>query len=134
MVVEDFVLIQENVRLVLERVCHCSVVATAEDSEAALSAMATYGPDIVTLDVSLPGMNGFELARMLNETYPATNLIFISAYSDRTYIESAFDLGAKAYLLKGAIAAELPAAIREVTAGRRYLSPVLRLKVAISID
>jgi two-component system response regulator DesR len=131
-IVEDFVLIQESIRLVLER--ECDVVAAAEDGETALAAVAELKPDIVTLDVSLPGFSGFALAQKFGETVPATKVVFISAHTDRTYIERAFEVGAKGYVLKGAIQTELTAAIRQVIAGGRYLSPLLRAKLNLNLD
>ncbi|HEX3879076.1 MAG TPA: response regulator transcription factor [Bryobacteraceae bacterium] len=130
-VVEDYILIQENIRLVLER--DCDVVATAEDSEAALAAVAEFNPDVVTVDVSLPGSSGFVLAKRLGEMWPAIHIIFVTAHDDKTYIESAFELGAKGYLLKSGLNSELPVAVREVTAGRRYLSPRVRSKVQLNL-
>jgi two-component system response regulator DesR len=132
MIVEDFVLIQESIRVVLEG--ECDVLATAEDGETALAAVAELRPDIVTLDVSLPGFSGFALAEKFSETAPATKVVFITAHTDRTYIERAFEVGAKGYVLKGAIQTELTAAIRQVSAGGRYLSPLLRARVNLNLN
>lgn len=130
MIVEDFVLIQENIRLVLAR--ECDVVGTAEDGEAALAAAAGLAPDIITIDLSLPGMSGFALAENLKQELPATKLLFVTAHGEKAYIQRAFEIGAKGYLLKDAIHTELLGAIREISAGRRYLSRRLRGTVKLN--
>jgi len=108
--------------MVLQR--DCDVVATAEDGKAALAAVAALQPDIVTLDVSLPDGSGFAVAEQLKET--PVHVIFITAYPDRAYADRAFDLGAKAYLLKTSLHTELPAAIRAVMNGACYRSPLIK--------
>lgn len=132
LIVEDYVLIQETIRLVLQR--DCDVVATAEDAESALAAATELRPDFVTLDVSLPGFSGFALAEKLIQTLSATRVVFVTAHSDRMYVERAFEVGAKGYVLKGSMQTELPAAIREVTAGGRYLSPLLRARFKLNLN
>jgi DNA-binding NarL/FixJ family response regulator len=122
-IAEDFVLIQENIRTVIQPLCE--VVAAVEDGEAALEAVARHAPDILLLDVSLPGMNGFAVAEKLNSVNSAVNVIFVSAYGDRGYAKRAFEIGAKGYILKGTMLTELPAAIREVARGGAYQSPLV---------
>lgn len=124
MIVEDYVLIQESIRLVLER--DCDVVATAEDAESALAMATELRPDLVTIDVSLPDFNGFTVMEKMLSANPGVNVIFVTAHSEQNYIERAFAAGAKGYVLKGSIQTELPAAIREVMAGRRFVSPLAR--------
>ncbi len=116
-------LIQENIKRVIEP--HCEVVAAVEDGEAALEAVAAHAPDILLVDVSLPGMNGFAVAEKLNKTNPAVKVIFITAHRDRQYAERAFEIGAKGYVLKGKMWTELPAAIHEVAGGGCYRSPLV---------
>lgn len=103
----------------------CDVVAAVEDGEAALDAVATHAPDILLVDVSLPRLNGFEVAEKLNDAKSPVKVIFVSAYTDPLYVERALQIGAKAYILKGSMRTELPAAIREVMNGGRYRSPLI---------
>lgn len=116
-------LIQENIRTVIQS--HCDIVATVEDGETALEAVAMHAPDILLLDVSLPGMSGFAVAEKLTGEKSAVHVIFVSAHGDRDFVERAFEIGAKGYILKGTMWTELPAAIREVTDGGAYRSPLL---------
>lgn len=121
-IAEDFVLIQEHMRQVL--LPDCDVVATAEDGDAALQAVAVHTPDILVMDISLPGLSGFAVAEKLNREHPNVAVIFVTAHSGRDYVERAFEIGVKGYVLKRAMRTELPAAIRDVMAGLRYRSPL----------
>jgi DNA-binding NarL/FixJ family response regulator len=120
---EDHLLIREAIRLELGR--EVEVVATVQDGAAALEAVAQYQPDVLLLDVSLPKVNGITVARRAKQSWPDLKILFVTAQSDRTYVEEAFRSGASGYLLKGAIGSELREAVREVLAGRPYRSAVL---------
>lgn len=126
-IVEDFVLLQETIRLLLER--ECEVVGVAEDGETAIEMAADLAPDTVTIDVSLPGMSGFALAEKLTAMSPTPQMIFVTNYGDKEYIQRAFELGAQAYVLKSAIDGELIQAIHAIQAGKRFLSARLRGKM-----
>ena len=123
-VAEDYVLIQENIRRAIQ--AECDIVAAVEDGEAALEAVESHGADVLLLDVSLPGINGFAVAEKLKHAHSAVNVIFVTAHRDLTYADRAFEAGAKGYVLKGALWTELPAAIRQVIGGGEYRSPLLR--------
>jgi DNA-binding NarL/FixJ family response regulator len=122
-IAEDFVLIQESIRLAVQGCCE--VVAAVEDGEAALAAVAAHSPDILLLDASLPGKGGFAVAETLKGAKSPVKIIFVTAHSDRAYVERAFEIGASGYILKGAMGTELPAAIRTVMAGETYRSALL---------
>jgi two-component system response regulator NreC len=82
-------------------------------------------PDILILDLMLMGINGLEVTRQLNKKCPQTNIIILTMHSNEAYVLEALRSGAKAYILKEANPEELIHAIREVMAGRRYLSSIL---------
>jgi len=121
-IAEDYVLIQETMRAILEP--GCEVVAAVEDGRAALDAVAELRPDILLVDASLPVMSGFALAERVTRTYPEVKIVFVTAHADPAYVKRAFEVGAKAYLMKGSIQMELLAAIREVLAGHTYQSAI----------
>ena len=122
-IAEDFVLIQENIRLLLRS--ECDVVAAVEDGESALMAVTNHEPDILLVDVSLPGMSGFAVTQRLNELGSPVKVVFVTAHRDRHYADRAFEVGAKGYVIKSAMRSELPAAIRAVMSGELYTSPLL---------
>jgi two-component system, NarL family, nitrate/nitrite response regulator NarL len=123
-IAEDYVLIQENIRKAIER--DCDIVASVEDGEAALEAVVAHAPDILLLDISLPGVNGFAIAQKLKAMQARVKVIFVTAHGDRAYVERAFELGAAGYVLKGKMWTDLPAAIRAVAGGGSYRSPLIQ--------
>jgi|SRR5579863_6089637 len=123
LIAEDFVVIQEMIRDLLEP--ECEVVAMVEDGRAALESAAALAPDILLLDASLPVIGGFEVAERLYQTYPEVRIIFLTAHAEPSYVRRAFEIGAKAYLMKGSIRIELLPAIRAVLAGGLYRSEML---------
>jgi len=122
-IAEDFVLIQENIRRALPP--ECEIIAAVEDGSAALDVVAALQPDILLLDVSLPDMSGFAVAEKLLQANSPVKVIIVTANADRSYVERAFEIGVKGYLLKGKMWTELPEAIHEVVAGGVYRSPLI---------
>src|SRR4051794_38504201 len=108
-IAEDAVLIQENIRRVVQP--ECDVVAAVEDGEAVMGAVTEHTPDILLLDVSLPGMSGFAVAEQLRIVKSQVYVIFLTAHRDKEYANRAFEIGAKGYILKGSMWTELPQAI-----------------------
>jgi DNA-binding NarL/FixJ family response regulator len=78
-------------------------------------------PDAIVLDISMPGMNGFQAARSIHSSHPDIKLIFVSVHRDPSYVADAFRAGASAYVSKSALASDLLNAVSEALAGRRYL-------------
>jgi two-component system uhpT operon response regulator UhpA len=122
-IAEDFVLLQEMVRDTLEPACE--VIATAEDGQSAIEAVTSHRPDILLVDVSLPVANGFLVTERVRQTDPEIKIIFVTAYRERSFVDKAFELGAKGYVLKSSIRTELLAAIRQVMGGGLYRSAFL---------
>jgi DNA-binding NarL/FixJ family response regulator len=131
-IAEDYVLIQENIRRLIER--QCEILATVEDGASALAAVRSHSPDVLLLDVSLPDMSGFAVLEQLASASATVRVVVITAHADRSYVERAFELGAKGYVLKGKMWTDLPAAIREITRGGIYKSPLLEQRSAREPD
>jgi DNA-binding NarL/FixJ family response regulator len=102
------------------------VVAMVHDGNDVLGTVARYEPDLVLMDLSLPGQNGLTLTRQLKQENPARKVIVVSMHADRAYVDEAMRAGADGYLLKTARAPELRHALAEVLGGRHYVSPDLR--------
>jgi DNA-binding NarL/FixJ family response regulator len=105
----------------------CEIVGEAETGQAALKAVTDLNPDVLLLDISMPGVGGFEVARILRHRTPELKIILASEHTQRVYVEEAFKIGVKGYVLKGAAVSDLPLAIREVLAGRAFRSPRIPL-------
>jgi len=122
-IAEDFVLLQEEIRRVLEP--EFDVIAAVEDGRAALETIVAQRPDVLLVDVSLPGLGGFMLAEKVRKSNPDTKIIFVTAHADPNYIARALELGARGWVLKGSIRAELRSAIRTALDGGFYRSTLL---------
>jgi len=105
------------------------VVGVSTNGREVVSEALRLRPDAVLLDVSMPLLNGFEAAKQIREQLPATKLLFVTQKADRTYVASAFALGASAYLIKQGVAGEVVVALHEVLAGRYYVSPSLQAHI-----
>jgi two-component system NarL family response regulator len=121
LIADDHRLFREALRVVLER--ECDVVGEAANGEEALTLAARTRPDIVLLDVGMPGVGGLNAAHRLAREVPSSKVVIVSQHDDEEYvIEAMVDAGAAGYLVKTDAAAELLNALRAVAAGRRYLS------------
>ncbi|MGO4880013.1 MAG: response regulator [Bryobacteraceae bacterium] len=98
------------------------VVATAADGRAVLEAAEKHQPDLILLDISMPGLNGIEAARRLRQSNPGAKLIILTMHADLSFVSAAFQSGVSGYVLKQSAATELVTALHEVDGGRSYLS------------
>jgi DNA-binding NarL/FixJ family response regulator len=102
------------------------VVATAEDGRAVLEAAELHRPDLILLDISMPGLNGIEAARRLSQTNPGAKIVILTMHADLSFVRASFEVGVAGYVLKQSAATELLTALHEVTRGRSYISPSIR--------
>jgi DNA-binding NarL/FixJ family response regulator len=108
----------------------CEVVGKFTDGASLLAAAESLAPDVIVLDVSMPGVSGLEAARRLGASMPDVKLIFLTMQDDPDIAAEAFRLGASGYLLKASAASELFQAIREALEGRRYVTPSVAERLA----
>ena len=99
------------------------IVALVGDGQAAIEAFDRLHPDLVLLDISMPMLGGMAAARRLRQRVPEIKLIFVTAHADRLYLEEAFRIGARGYVVKQAMDEELAPAVAAVLAGGTYRSP-----------
>jgi len=119
---DDHKIIAEGLRSLLEKNPSFVVVGHAADGRAAVRLAAELSPDLVIMDISMPGLNGFEATRQILGANPRTKVIALSMHNDGHYIAAALKAGAMGYLLKESAFEELAAALRTVMAGQSYLS------------
>jgi len=120
---DDHSLLCEGLRSILEPAN--DVVGIVHDGREVAAAVERLRPDLVLLDISLPGRNGLELARELRVTYPELHLMMLTMHAERLYADEALRAGARGFMLKLASGAELRFAVSEVLAGRTYVTPLL---------
>lgn len=96
------------------------VVASVEDGRAAVEAAERHGPELVLLDISMPILNGIQAGQQIKECCPSVVFLVVSEHSDRSYVEAAFNAGARGFVPKRKIASELLPAMHDVLAGKEY--------------
>lgn len=131
LVVDDHLIVCEGLTLLLERYPGNRVVGTAATAASAIDAAKRLRPDIVTMDLALPDMNGIDATEHILRSLPLARVIILSASHTSEHVYRAMRVGAVGYVVKDAAAAELAEAVSRVMAGGRYLSP---LYAALDID
>jgi two-component system response regulator NreC len=125
LVVDDHAVVRSGLRLLLEREPGIVPVDEAANAEEAVFRMIEHKPDVLLIDVTMPGASGIEALPKLLEASPASKVLVLSMHDDPRYVRDAFAAGASGYVLKEAADAEVVAAIREVAAGGSYVNPAL---------
>ena len=125
LVVDDHAVVRAGLRLLIDREESMVVVDEAADANEAIFRVMEHKPDVLLIDVTLPGESGIDAIPKLLAASPGTKILVLSMHDDPRYVREAFAAGASAYVLKEAADAEVVAAIREVAAGGSYVNPVL---------
>lgn len=120
---DDHTLVLEGFRRLLES--DYELVGMVTDGRALLAEAQRLTPDVILLDISMPGLNGVDAARQLRQAVPQAKIVFVTMHADRTYVTEAFRAGASGYLLKQAATSELSFAIREVLKDHHYVTPLV---------
>ncbi len=128
---DDHNVVRQGLRAILETQHDFSVVGEASDGLEAVRVVERTAPDVLVVDILMPGITGVEVLRQVTERSPKTATLVLSVENNEIYIRDALTNGAAGYLVKDAPAEDLMQAIREVAAGKRYLSPALS-EVALS--
>jgi two-component system response regulator NreC len=129
-VCDDHALVRSGLKRLLDAERSFSVVGEAADAEQAVAQVTSERPDVLLLDVVLPGRSGIEAIPDLVAASPETRILLLSMQDDPSYVRRAFSAGALGYLLKEAADAELVQAIRDVAVGHRYVHPALGARLA----
>lgn len=122
LICDDHKIFREGLRALLEKQSGVKVVGGASDGLEAVRLARELSPDIVIMDISMPGLNGIEATRKLLKAKRNARVIALSMHNDRKYVTEIFKAGARAYLLKDSAFEELMDAIKAVGAGRYFLS------------
>lgn len=122
---DDHPIVRKGLRSLLEMDPAYEVIGEADDGPTALALTERLKPDILVVDVVMPGLGGLEVTRLITQRVPTTRVIVLSMHSNEAYVLEAFRNGAAAYVLKSTSTHTLADAVREVAAGHRYLSPPL---------
>lgn len=120
---DDHTLVVEGFKKLLEP--DFELVGAVEDGRALLDATGRLRPDVVLVDISMPGLNGLDATRSLRKAFPQTKVVFVTMHADSAYVTRAFQAGAHGYLLKRSAGTELIQAVKSVLDGRYYVTPLI---------
>jgi DNA-binding NarL/FixJ family response regulator len=125
LIVDDHEVVREGLRLSLSRAPHIRVIGEASDGASAVALAERRRPDVVIMDVRMPGMDGLQATKEISERVPDVAVLIFTAYSERSLLGRGLESGAKGYILKEAPHATLLRAIEKVAAGDGYVDPAL---------
>ncbi|MGA3090427.1 MAG: response regulator transcription factor [Terriglobales bacterium] len=128
-IADDHEMLRYGVRRLLEDASDFVVVGEAGDAAEALKLVLEHRPDLLLLDIGMPGMSSFEAARLVEEHCPDTRIVYLTMHDDQEHVRQALASGASGYLLKDTPAPLLLRALRDVHAGERSLSPQVEKKL-----
>jgi DNA-binding NarL/FixJ family response regulator len=119
---DDHTLVRAGVRALLEKLPGMQIVGEASEGREVIDLIKAHQPDVVLMDISMPGLNGLQALARITRDFPAVRVLILSMHPSDEYVLQALKSGARGYLLKRAATAELPAAVQSVASGEIYLS------------
>ncbi len=125
LIADDHEVVREGLRLSLSRSPHVRVVGEASDGASAVAIAERRRPNVVIMDVRMPGMDGLEATKQIGEKVPDTSVLIFTAYSERSLLGRGLESGAKGYILKEAPRETLVRAIEKVARGEPFVDPAL---------
>ncbi len=125
MLADDHLLVRAGVRMLLENLPDFQIIAETDNGVSALELISQHLPDIVLLDIALPGMSGLDVTETVKVQFPQVRVLLLSMHNSEEYVLRAMRLGADGYLLKDTSPTELEMALRAVAQGESYLSPAI---------
>ena len=129
LIADDHALVRQGIRKILEECGELDVVGEAGEGREAVDLCVRLRPDVVLMDVTMPGMNGAEATREIKQAAPRVAVLALSAYDDDAYVFALLESGAAGYLLKGALSEQIVSAIRSVHQGEPVLAPTVARKL-----
>ena len=125
LLVDDHTLFRQGVRRLLESESDFEVIGEAADGGEAMEKARETRPDVVLMDIGMPGLSSFESARQIKKNRPETKVLFLTMYEDEDYLVQCLEVGASGYVLKVYATEQLAHAVSSVLAGETYVSPQL---------
>jgi DNA-binding NarL/FixJ family response regulator len=122
-IADDHALVRQGIRRLLQDENDVEVIGEAGDAAEALKSVMELRPDILLMDVGMPGFSSFEAARIIQRDLPGTRVVFLTMHEDQDYVMEGLQAGASGYLLKDTPAAKLISVLREVHQGGKFVSP-----------
>lgn len=133
LIVDDHAVLRAGIRALLDLQADFEVIGEASDGQAAISCVRELHPDVVIMDIGMPGLDGLASTRQIKLENPNTHILFLTQHENKEYILPALKIGASGYVLKRAEGNELLTAIRTVFSGGTYLDPAISSIIANDI-
>lgn len=131
---EDHKVMREGLRMLVNRESNMEVVGEADNGVAAISLTQVLRPDVVVMDVSMPGLNGLKATEALKSLVPNVRILILTRHTDTSYVQQLLRSGASGYVLKQSASEELVRAIQRVAAGQKYLDPAITEQAVGSVS
>ena len=131
MLTDDHAVVRSGLRRLLEQHDSISVIAEADSGEQAYQHFGQYNPDILVMDISMPGMGGLEALRRIKHRYRDAKIIMFSMHENTTFVTQALTAGAMGYVAKSGDSQDLVQAVLTIAQGKNYLSPSIAEKVTL---
>lgn len=122
---DDHDMVRRSVRALLERDQNIDIVAEARNGDEAVALIETLRPDVLIMDLSMPGMDGIEATQRVLALHPNTGIVILSMHADSTLVQQLLLRGVRSYLVKDTLTEHLLPAVHAVSSGERYLCPAL---------
>lgn len=129
LIADDHPIVRKGLRMAVEEDPGLTIVAEAADGETALGLIEKLRPQVAVLDVDMPKLDGFGVAREIHKRQLPVEMIFLTMHAQEDLLREALDLGAKGYILKDSALLEIVAAVRAVAAGQPYLNSALTARL-----
>jgi DNA-binding NarL/FixJ family response regulator len=123
LMVDDHAILREGLRAMLNYYDDIEIVGEAQDGNEAIQKVGELSPDIVLMDIAMPGMNGLEATRLIRQQFPKTRVLVLTQHEDRQYVVPLLQAGASGFMTKRALGTELINALHVVARGETYLQP-----------
>jgi len=125
LLVDDHTLVRQGFRRILEDDPEIRVVGEASDGSEAVKLAEDLKPQVIVMDMAMPGLNGMQASIEILKVLPKTAILILSMYSEENYVRNALEAGAKGYILKNAMDIDLASAVKKVAAGQKVIAPGL---------
>jgi DNA-binding NarL/FixJ family response regulator len=125
LLVDDHAILRDGLRALLSYYSEVEVVGEAEDGLQAIEAVERLAPDVVLMDIAMPGMNGLEATRRIRQSHPSTRILVLTQYDDPRYVLPFLQAGVAGYVVKRALGSDLIDAVRAVSKGESFLYPTV---------
>src|SRR6476469_7779651 len=123
MLADDHTLFRQGIRTLISVESDMEVVGEAATGNDAVERAAELRPDVILMDIGMPGISSFEATRQIRKIRPETKVLFLTMYDDEDYLVEGMEVGASGYVLKDSPSQQLVAAVRDICRGGSYLSP-----------